>query len=639
MKVAEIRLNRFTRHRETVVRLPERAVVLATGANGRGKSSLLEAVAYAGWKRGLRDTRWGPWTEGVPGSVELVAGNVEIRRKVSKAGSVTTTWNLPGQEPTKWETATKGQEALEQVIGDFDIWVRACTFSKAHAQKAARFGAATDGERKTLLETILGLDYFDLGLKKCRDDLKKLRTQRADVQHRMEIEKVTITNQRQRLADVERDLAAAKVPETAPKPTPQELPPIPAEVPPVANPPITDAEALAHQRIANLEQQIADEEAHDRALAKEIEGLTTAGVKDDAAAEEHGRRHDRLNGGTCPECEQKVPDALLASLTAKAVQARATARAAREEANRRKALLVEQREEAAMNLADFRKRLTALTSERAALVARLAAERQAAQDARNAERKAVQERRRLIEQANATALRTWEDGERARKEAAKKRDDLLARKAEVEKAIGRAEQLVAADEGQHAELTMKIKVKEAAEYALSPKGFRAHILAKTLNGLSACANSWLAMLGYGSMRVELRPYSEKADGDVADAIDLKVHGVGHDYGYRGCSDGEQRRLDIAFLLALMEVSTGALGASDSTLWLDEVFDALDVDGVRAVCSLLDRLAKDRTVVVIAHSPALIEALRPAMVLHVEPDPSEPEVSRVVVTHRPRAAAA
>lgn len=644
MKVERIRLKQITRHHATDVELPERAVVLVTGNNGRGKSTFLEAVAFAGWKRGLRAPRWNPWvvaTPGAtePGSIELVAASVEIARKVSKGGTVTTTWNLPGAEPTKYETATKAQEALEQVIGDFDVWSRACTFSKAHATKAARFGAATDGERKTLLESILGLDYFDAALKRCREDLKKLRTERAGVEHAVQMNQVRLENQQQRLRDVERDLAAHTIPAAVPRPTPAALPEVPPEsVGRAHRPPPTAAELDLAAKIDTLNERIVAEEAHARALQVTYDALLTAGVKEDAAAEEIGHRHDRLMQGACGECEQLVPFDTLARLTERAVEARARARVERANAAAQRDDLNTQREEAAWNLSTFRTQLTALTSEKAALSERLVAERKAAKDAQAVERNAVLERRRLIEDANAAALKAWETADSARTAAARTRADLETRKASIEKDAATLTACLKEDTADVAARTRVIQTKEAAEFALSPKGFRAHLLGKTLDGLSACTNGWLAALGYGSLRVELRPYSEKADGDLADAIDLKVSGVGHAFGYAGCSDGEQRRMDIAFLLALMEVSTGALGASDSTLWLDEVFDALDADGVRAVCSLLDRLAKERTVVVIAHSPALIEALRPTMILHVEPDTSNPEVSRVVVRTRPRSVA-
>lgn len=632
MKVTRLKLNNFTRHASTEVQLPERAVVLVTGANGRGKSSFLEAVAYAGWKRGLRHARWAPWKADVAGAVELDTDRVQIRRRATKSGSVSTTWNTPGTEPVKYETATKSQEALEHLIGDFDVWVRACTFSKAHAQKAARFGAATDGERKALLETILGLDYFDTALKRCREDLKKLRTDKANADHDLALETVRRDNATQRKNEVSADLARIVIPNAAPKPEPTPLPALPdaAALPARV---VTPEETALQAAIRTLTNQLQAEETRVATLSEQLADQRVGAARLDSDAETARRQHARLANGTCPECSQPVPSALVESLAAKVAAAQATLAAEQVVAATRREMLVDQRDEAKLNRDDFAAQKAAQEQKLAALQASLASAHAATHREALALRTSIEAQRAALQAANSAALAAWEQADAARVAAVKQHADLTARLASAVDAVAAAAAKVEACAAKQDELAHRIALKEAAEYALSPKGFRAHLLGKTLAGFTACTNAWLAMLGYANLTIELRPYSEKADGDQADAIDLKVHGVGHQYGYAGCSDGEQRRLDIAILLALMEISTGALGAQDSTLWLDEVFDALDVEGVRAVCSLLDRLAEERTVVVIAHSQTLIEALRPQMVLQVEADPDAPENTRVRAVSR------
>jgi DNA repair exonuclease SbcCD ATPase subunit len=119
------------------------------------------------------------------------------------------------------------------------------------------------------------------------------------------------------------------------------------------------------------------------------------------------------------------------------------------------------------------------------------------------------------------------------------------------------------------------------------------------------------------LRATLRPYVEKKSGSVVDAISLDIEGAGAGYGYRAASGGERRRVDVALLLALSEVGQAAQGQSGSTLFLDEVFDALDEGGVAALTDALADLAQDRCVFIISHNMDIIAGVRAAMRIHVE----------------------
>jgi DNA repair exonuclease SbcCD ATPase subunit len=103
------------------------------------------------------------------------------------------------------------------------------------------------------------------------------------------------------------------------------------------------------------------------------------------------------------------------------------------------------------------------------------------------------------------------------------------------------------------------------------------------------------------------PLTLEAGEDQRLALSVPGRGGGT---YQGLSGGERRRTDLALQLGLSQM----VGGGSGTLWLDEAFDALDRDGAERAAVVARELAATRCVVVISHSEALQEALRPDMVL-------------------------
>ena len=177
-----IELVGFTRYDRVVVELPATGITLVTGGNGEGKSSLVNAVAWATWGRTLRGND--PWRPDEPCAVQVDASGVVVRREhTGKRTSLT--WHRPGEDAVTYETTTKAQAALDAVVGSFDLWRRTRVFTSADAWA---FAAATDAQRKGLLEVLLGLDMFDTALNACRDDLRAaLDVERRAQQRRAEV--------------------------------------------------------------------------------------------------------------------------------------------------------------------------------------------------------------------------------------------------------------------------------------------------------------------------------------------------------------------------------------------------------------------------------------------------------------------
>ena len=176
MRVKSLRVKHFMVHSDAFFEFSTTGVVLITGDNGSGKSSLIEGVCFALWNKSLRGTK--PWVEGKRGSVELVTDKVRVKRTEKKLE-----WNLVGQEPAKWESQTHSQKALEKVVGTFDVWQRTSIFS---GQDSTNFTTATDSQRKKLLETILGLEKLEKAHVLARSAFKDAKSKLAEVQAQCE---------------------------------------------------------------------------------------------------------------------------------------------------------------------------------------------------------------------------------------------------------------------------------------------------------------------------------------------------------------------------------------------------------------------------------------------------------------------
>jgi DNA repair exonuclease SbcCD ATPase subunit len=121
-----------------------------------------------------------------------------------------------GTDNPRFESKTQAQNALDALIGPYDVWRRSSTFS---SQDAAHFSLATDSERKRLLETILGLDIFDTALEECRIDLRKAERGAVDASAASYRATVDLNAARARLGDAERafELAEAEIPPELPR--------------------------------------------------------------------------------------------------------------------------------------------------------------------------------------------------------------------------------------------------------------------------------------------------------------------------------------------------------------------------------------------------------------------------------------
>jgi DNA repair exonuclease SbcCD ATPase subunit len=150
-------LHPYAPHRDTRIETADAGLYVVSGLNGSGKSTLVEAYAAACWGRSLRGAS--AWRS-EDCRIDLALPGLTVERTPN-------TLHVNGEAAL---TPAKTQQRLASIVGDFATWQRTRVFD---ADLTARFGASGDGERKKLLEQLLGLEKLDAGLRRCREDIRE----------------------------------------------------------------------------------------------------------------------------------------------------------------------------------------------------------------------------------------------------------------------------------------------------------------------------------------------------------------------------------------------------------------------------------------------------------------------------------
>lgn len=522
MRIERIDLINFMAFDKATIELPDTGLVLITGENGSGKSSCCEAIPAALWNKTMRGTPW--WRPKVACSVGLRTNEIDIVRTRTKGGKNEV--EIRGG-PSHGTGAKAGKTVADIVSTDFETW-RKTSFFSSDAIEGSNFSGSTDGGRKRLIETILGLDRFDPALKQCRLEISNLDRQHARAAGIIRETELEIAAEIRRAEEAKESLRLMQ-----PAGEPKDVDDLMREIRAVR----ADSDG-AKKDLRRIDRSLASTESEVERLRASLEPLS---------ADE------------CPTCTQAIPEALVARLTAHVAQLEKKAVRERSEIEGDRASLVSEIDEMDDILAHLQSRYREV----------LAMQKHAAGAASS-----IARMKRIVENATGSI-----ESYGAHLEAAR---------VELEALSG------------------KRATMGAVEDVLGLKGVRAHVLGSMLLGVEEMANRWLELMGH--MRISLT----SAKGDVP----LDVDGAGGGFGYKACSTGQRRRIDVPLLLSLAKVSAAAHGVEEGTLLLDEVLDSLDEGGVDGISAALNEMAEDRCVVVVSHSEEVGSVLSPAVRWHV-----------------------
>lgn len=153
---------------------------------------------------------------------------------------------------------------------------------------------------------------------------------------------------------------------------------------------------------------------------------------------------------------------------------------------------------------------------------------------------------------------------------------------------------------------VELEVNKHVCELLSIRRIRSRLLLDAIGLATPLIQQRLAQLT-DSITVEISPTSELANGTTKDAISLKITGAGGTDGYSGCSGGQRRRIDVGILLGLADLACAYTGKDRDSLYLDEIFDALDGQGIEKVQELIQDIAATEQVFLISHTQMALQA--------------------------------
>jgi DNA repair exonuclease SbcCD ATPase subunit len=151
-----------------------------------------------------------------------------------------------------------------------------------------------------------------------------------------------------------------------------------------------------------------------------------------------------------------------------------------------------------------------------------------------------------------------------------------------------------------AEFTIKLEVWKFWELAFSEKGVVRYIIRNVLDYFNLKSNEYLSILTNNA-------FSIKFSDDLTETISNN----GSETKYISLSGGEKRKLNLAIMLALQDLSSKISHTDCNLIFFDEVCDNIDGLGIQAIHNLLETLRihnPDKVLLLITHNNYLQELL-------------------------------
>jgi len=474
------------------------------------------------------------------------------------------------------------QAAIEQAIGhDFRSFVNSVAFGAT--EDARSFFAATDAERKAIMDRVIGLEVYTRAGEVARAALRELQATLGVHRARLDTLRETLAAQERLASEVSSEHEQEQRAWTA---------------------------KLARVRVTVLTRHVARLDRKVSRLVRKMEGKAAAYQDAERAYEREEREVERRKRALDAECraaecaiveaqtEIAAASRQIAKWDAMAGQRCATCMqvVAPEKAKQLREAPVRERDQHAATVKTSSAELAKLRRTMEAIEEPERPDSSAYDTAKNAVRRAQEAHRLAMQELGAAKVRAaqvTEEWTAFQRRAAKAQGEVKRAKDEIEK------------------LTREVgdKVKRETHLQFWAEGFgnagiKSFLIEGEIPVINRLASGYAQrLLGPGS-RVRLSPTRELKSGESREELAVEAQIPGCTASYSTASKGQKRRLDLCLLLAFRQVVGSRSAKSFRQFFADELFDGMDETGEEYVVELLRDLAKLCPVVLVTHSNRL-----------------------------------
>lgn len=546
-------------------------------SNGAGKSSLIGAVQYCLFgvtPEGRRKDdviRLGEKTVEVTGVFQHSQGVLTVTRSKNR-GSSEELVVLLNNEITSPQSLAKAQEYLDSVLGfgAEEFQLLACI----KGDLVSRFGESADKEKRSFLETFIPAKFMEV-----RDQVER---QAKDATAAVAGTKAKQFHLDGQIDANKESLACARSDHAKLEETLQNLPPLAESTP-------FSPEQL--QALTKFEGELANGLATAKTeLARSLEATKSKRATLEQEQAKLARELSKLADSPvelCPTCHQPWEGAA-AHLKEKMEEARTKQE---EVATALEKLALEDAETTTgiKDLLAYKELVLTPTSNKVAAI--------------------------------TTDLKTQQTQYGAVQQEERRRAQLQGTLEEKSAQLERLAQTINTLEKERAELevTVKKQVRDEAilaywKNAFSGKSISSLILQHYLDELTIYVNDLLADLFTETFSVAVNAFTQKKSGDISAELSILFTTDAGVQTYNMLSDGEKRRVDLAFMLAFRKLFIKYRGLEFDFLFLDEVFRGVDTPGCARIITALQELCSNLKVVVVSHRNDLQNLFEQVMIV-------------------------
>jgi DNA repair exonuclease SbcCD ATPase subunit len=568
--------------------------------NGAGKSAAFDGVSWCLFDRSLRPKYSGDdlvrleWKgdklvqrsdgDGTYVEVDIIGGphSIRVRRYRKDPTNKDRVYLWLGGKDVSRGTNAQTTLAIEQAIGlDFTAFTNSVAFGVR--EDVAAFLASSDGDRKQLLEKLLGLGIYADAQRLASADLKVA----AEALNRLESDRLRIDSglaeQRRVLIDAQsapdgnEDTLQLQIQREKIKinSTKGALEKVKARL---------DDE---RQRLARLEDTYAarrkdyenatkehakqaNAAAHAERIARTEVGKATAHL---STIDRRIQSWDDLAGKECPTCSQEVGEELVESITTQLASERSEYEAEKLKADEIAAAAAAKREAAEKLKAEPPEDITI--------------------DTRSAIRADEAEAAKLqaVVNASVATLKAWES---AKADHAARLQGILNRIIELEKDLSAAERKLIDQNRLVDDLAFWVE-------GFGNSGMKSFLIEAELPEINRRATVYAQRLLGAGTRIKINATRQLKTKDVTReemSIDVVIPRCTRSYA--GASKGQKHRLNLAVLLACRDLVSSRSAKSFRQLFADELFDGLDATGCKVVVEVLRAVVQDCPVALVTH---------------------------------------